>query len=407
MQEDMGRATTFGTWFRKFKWIQSSREQTLRAESRLLALSGCELPLKQKDTFIHNGKDFLHSIEGGKADGPPLVYLPGYGAGVGFFFRIIKGLCAGWHVYCVDLLGTGLSSRPKFSAKSTEEAENFFIDSLEEWRKARQLDTFILVGHSMGGYLAGCYARKHPDRVRHLVMVCPAGIGEKPKDWSPPDVVKSPWTMRGQLYRLATRLWNSGVTPGVFVRGIGPWGPKMVSGYTSRRFSVGHHLSDDEIDAFSEYMYGILSAKGSGEYALRHILEPFAYPRSPLEYRLDTIKVPISFIYGKQDWMDPKAAQRLIQRIQNNREKILEGDMDLNTTENAGHFPFLDQPGEFLRGMVSVCGSHLSEKGIRSVLEAADEFPLEDSSAIDTKSQMQKEMKSNPAAAEAHIATDL
>jgi len=181
----------------------------------------------------------------------------------------------------------------------------------------------------------------------------------------------------------------------------------MVSGYTSRRFSVGHHLTDDEIDAFSEYMYGILSAKGSGEYALRHILEPFAFPRCPLEYRLDTLSIPISFIYGKQDWMDPIAAQRLIQRIKNNREKIVEGDLEVNTTQNAGHFPFLDQPGEFLRGMVSVCGSYLSETGIKLVLDAANEFPLEDSSAIDTKSQMQKEMKSNPAAAEAHIATDL
>lgn len=91
-KEDMGRSTSFGTWLKKFKWTQSSREQTLQAESRLLSLSRSELHLKQKDTFIHNGKDFLHSIEGGKEDAPPLVYLPGYGAGVGFFFRIIKGL---------------------------------------------------------------------------------------------------------------------------------------------------------------------------------------------------------------------------------------------------------------------------------------------------------------------------
>lgn len=38
------------------------------------------------------------------------------------------------------------------------------------------LDKVVLVGHSMGGYLAACYALKHPEHVQHLILVCPAGI---------------------------------------------------------------------------------------------------------------------------------------------------------------------------------------------------------------------------------------
>jgi pimeloyl-ACP methyl ester carboxylesterase len=40
------------------------------------------------------------------------------------------------------------------------ETESWFIDSLEEWRKAKNLDNFILLGHSLGGYIAARYALK-------------------------------------------------------------------------------------------------------------------------------------------------------------------------------------------------------------------------------------------------------
>lgn len=40
------------------------------------------------------------------------------------------------------------------------ETEAWFIDSLEEWRKAKNLDRFVLLGHSFGGYIAAKYALK-------------------------------------------------------------------------------------------------------------------------------------------------------------------------------------------------------------------------------------------------------
>lgn len=306
-------------WRKRLRWRQTSRNESLAFERHLLALGNdTHRSLKTLDVSIGPGKhDFLHTISGGTLsnldsnDTSPLVYIPGYGAGSGFMFRAFEGLAAGWRVHAVDPLGTGLSGRPLFTAKSTREAEDFFVDSLARWKEAQGIDKMILVGHSMGGYLSAVYALRHPGHVRHLILVCPAGIGKRPDGWQPPASVRSPWSMRGLLYRSARAFWEWGLTPGSVVRFVGPMGPSIIEGYTRRRFKTGHHLTEEEIEAFRKYMYGVLAARGSGEHALRYILEPFAFPREALEDRLHELKVPLTFIYGEHDWMDQQVRRVL------------------------------------------------------------------------------------------------
>lgn len=42
---------------------------------------------------------------------------------------------------------------------------------------------FILAGHSFGGYICGHYAVKHPQHIKKLLMLSPAGIVDKPADF--------------------------------------------------------------------------------------------------------------------------------------------------------------------------------------------------------------------------------
>lgn len=80
----------------------------------------------------------------------------------------------------------GLSSRPSPSLLSSPSstpiparvarAEHFFLSSLESWREAAGIERMILVGHSLGGYLASAYAVRYPHRVSGLILVSPAGI---------------------------------------------------------------------------------------------------------------------------------------------------------------------------------------------------------------------------------------
>ena len=51
--------------------------------------------------------------------------------------------------------------------------------ALEKWRTAVGLERFILLGHSMGGYIASSYALHYPERVSLLILVDPWGLPEK------------------------------------------------------------------------------------------------------------------------------------------------------------------------------------------------------------------------------------
>lgn len=62
------------------------------------------------------------------------------------------------------------------------EAEQQMVRSIEEWRKEMKLKEFILLGHSMGGFLAASYAISYPSKVKHLILADPWGFPEHASD---------------------------------------------------------------------------------------------------------------------------------------------------------------------------------------------------------------------------------
>ncbi|KAI9778978.1 MAG: hypothetical protein M1839_007789 [Geoglossum umbratile] len=274
-----------------------------------------------------------------------LVMLHGYGAGLGFFYKNFEGLSRnkGWKIYALDLLGMGRSSRPTFRVHAKDqkgkisEAENWFIDALEEWRVQKKIDRFTLIGHSLGGYMAVAYALKYPGHLKKLILASPVGIPEDPyavnaempdpenstlanefsqdqgdivKDSNPkiPESVKTgdnnnflnarskaekdladgkagngANAPRRPLPKWLTYLWDANISPFSLVRWTGPLGPRFVSGWTSRRFS---HLPPEEAQALHDYAYSLFRQRGSGEYVLAYLLAPGAFARDPLIRRI-------------------------------------------------------------------------------------------------------------------------
>ncbi|KAG9333012.1 hypothetical protein JZ751_013888 [Albula glossodonta] len=105
-----------------------------------------------------------------KAARTPLVMVHGFGGGVGLWIQNLDPLCRSRPLLAFDLLGFGRSSRPWFPPDPAQ-AEQRFLDSIEHWRRALGLDRMILLGHSLGGYLATSYAIQYPESYFHLNSV--------------------------------------------------------------------------------------------------------------------------------------------------------------------------------------------------------------------------------------------
>lgn len=114
----------------------------------------------------------VHARKCGTESGPPilcldsqmpLVMVHGFGGGVGLWIQNLDPLCRSRPVHAFDLLGFGRSSRPHFPSDATL-AEEQYVSSFEQWRQAMGLERMILLGHSLGGYLATAYAIQYPER---------------------------------------------------------------------------------------------------------------------------------------------------------------------------------------------------------------------------------------------------
>jgi pimeloyl-ACP methyl ester carboxylesterase len=109
-----------------------------------------------------NGVNLAVDIRG---DGPAIVFVHGYPLDRTIWQHQV-GALTGWRRIAPDLRGFGLSDAPDLGYSMAT-----WADDLAALLDALAVDRAVLCGHSMGGYIAFEFARRHRDRLRGLVLV--------------------------------------------------------------------------------------------------------------------------------------------------------------------------------------------------------------------------------------------
>lgn len=126
-------------------------------------------------SFLDLPQGTVHYRLEGPEDGRLVVLVHGFATPSVIWAEYVKPLTdAGYRVLAFDNFGRGLSDRPD----TIYDADLFdaqLTGLLDELGINRRID---IVGYSMGGAIVTVFTARHPERVRSMTLIAPAGLGK-------------------------------------------------------------------------------------------------------------------------------------------------------------------------------------------------------------------------------------
>lgn len=110
-------------------------------------------------------------VEAGRGNAQTVILLHGIGGHLEAYAKNVVALSDAFHVIAYDYPGHGLSSRA-----IQDFSPWMLVDHLVELMDALGVQQADLSGESMGGWVAGLFATRHPQRIRRLVLNTAGGI---------------------------------------------------------------------------------------------------------------------------------------------------------------------------------------------------------------------------------------
>ena len=255
----------------------------------------------------------LHYTESGT--GFPILMVHGFGGSNRDFYLLDSLVNNQYRVIRVDLPGFGMSDFPKQDSVNANFTEvyndyfNFLLDTLH-------IDSFYVMGNSLGGMMAWNLTLKHPDRVKKLVLFNSAGYDMK-------EVMKSANADMLQS-KLAQMLVKKGVQKFFVKKGI------------SRVVYDVSKLTDEKVQRISDFW--------NREGNMQHLIA-MANSKNYIDQNLiKNITCPTLIVWGKQDKIiNVKFAERFAADIKGSEEIIY---------DSCGHVPMLERPLDVQRDVL-------------------------------------------------------
>jgi len=246
---------------------------------------------------------------GSGAAGPPIVFVHGLGGAWQNWLENIPRAAEERRVLALDLPGFGRSEMPR-----GEITVPGYGRSVEEFCEQLGLDQVVLVGNSMGGFVAAETTIQFPSRVERLVLVSAAGL-------SITNLMRRPVQTWG---RVAAALGSYGAanTRAAITRPV------------IRQLSLGfvmRHPTRLRADLCWEQVHA------AGTPGFRPALD--ALLDYDFHHRLEEISCPTLIVWGTEDMLVPVADADEFERMIRGARKILMKD--------TGHVPMLERPAKF------------------------------------------------------------
>ena len=263
-------------------------------------------------------KDVLNYEESGR--GSPLVLVHGFPFDHTIWQAQLDSLSNKARVIAPDLPGFGGSD----ALGGAEPTIDQYADRLSEWVFRIGLGRVTLVGHSMGGYVALAFARRYPESLAGLGLVCTRAAPDTPEQ-------------REGRYALVAQVWDRGAQAVVDLML-----PRLISPETREK-------RPDTEARLRELM---LKQQPAG---LVNALEAMAARPDAAPY-LEKINVPTLVVTGQDDAIIPAAeADLMASLIPGARRETISG---------AAHMPMMERPEKLNDMLADLVRGALTEPGV-------------------------------------------
>lgn len=287
-------------------------EEYIRTRQKLFMRE--DIHPRSKKIYLESPFEEIHYLEIGK--GKPLILLHGGGSHSSEWINILKPLSKHFHLYVVDRPGCGLNN--SFNYRGVD-LRKHAVDFVRSFLDAVSLKKASILGQSLGGYFGICFALEHPERIDSLALIgAPAGMNK----WIPPI-----------LRMMGTKGLN-----GLLMHTVGKPSIKNIKNLHKRILVADvSNISNDYLE-HTYYHQCISGWASSFTTLLENVLTIKGWKNKYfIGNQLGQLNIPVKFIWGNRDAFEqPDSGLKKAAAINNYQFEVV---------KNAGHSPWLDQPG--------------------------------------------------------------